>query len=292
MPAPAGAGPEEAWLLAALATLVDKSLLRQEPDAAATGRLHMLETIREYALEQLAASGEAAAVRRAHALYFVALGERAEATMTGPDQVAWLDRLEQEHDNLRAALTWAAESANPALGAQLAAALWEFWLLRGYISEGRRWLDAFLAEDGGWPAALRGRVLNGGGPARPAPGRLCRRGDAAPGEPGPAAGAAPTRKGEMEVLDNLGLAAIYQDDLGRAQRYFEQSLSGWRALGDQQGMTTALNRLGLTLRYQGDFPGAARLFEECLALARQLPGHLLYRRRAAQPGPDGAPPGQ
>jgi non-specific serine/threonine protein kinase len=170
------------------------------------------------------------------------------------------------------------ETAHPLLGARLAAALWSFWLMRGYSSEGRRWLDSILATGCWLPPALRARALN-------AAGRLAlREGDYAAAERMLQESQALRRthgdtQGVMEVLDNLGLVAIYQDDLGRARSYLEQSLAGRRALDDTAGMLTALNRLGLVLRYQQDFEGAARLYEECLALAR--PVHATYYVAAA-----------
>ena len=271
------ANPEED-LLEALASLVNKSLLRQRPDAPEHGRLYMLETIREYALEQLAASGEAGEVRRLHALYYVALAEEFKAKTLGPDQLAWLDRLEQEHDNLRAALNWAASTGNLEIWARLASSLWWFWLMRGYISEGRRWLDSLLVRGQSLPPVLKGQALNGAG-------RLAvRQGDYATAEVMLQESLAIKRAlsdktGEMDVLDNLGLAAIYQDDLASAQSYFEQSLPGWRSLGNKQGMITALNRLGLTMRYKNDFARAETLYEECLALAREV--HSTYYVSAA-----------
>ena len=264
----AGVETEEA-LLQALSSLVDKSLLRREPGATAQARLYMLETIREYALEQLAASGEAVEAWRAHAHYFAALAEEAGEIVIGPGRPASFERLEQEHDNLRAALTWAAESGDAQLGAHIASSLWGFWLVRGYISEGRRWLDSLLW--GGYPLMpeLRARALNGAG-------RLAlRQGDYASAETmlqeclalRQALGDA---RGEIEVLDNLGLVAIYADDLATAQDYFQRSQEGWRTLGDSKGMVTALNRLGLVHRYQGDYELAARLYGEVLSLAREV----------------------
>ena len=123
----------------------------------------MLETIREYAREQLVANNEEEAVKREHAAYYLALAEEAEIEMIGPHEPAWLARLEQEHDNLRAALTWAIDSANLEMGARSATSLWGFWLIHGYISEGRRWMDSLLAVGHILPPALRGRVLNGAG---------------------------------------------------------------------------------------------------------------------------------
>lgn len=264
------AAPEES-LLQALATLVDKSLLRQESGVAEQSRLYMLETIREYALEQLAASGEAEDVRRSHAMYYVDLSEEAETKLLGPDQSPWLQRLEQEHDNLRAALAWALDTETPEIAARLAAALWWFWLRRGHVSEGRRWLEAVLTERYSLPVPLRARALNGAG-------RLALR--QGPTEYASAQAMleeslalwheAGDSLGEMQALNGLGLVAMYQNAMSRAQSHFEQSLATARRLEDRQGIVTALNNLGLSLRYQGEFEKAISTFEECLALARAM----------------------
>ena len=105
----------------------------------------MLETIREYATERLIESDEYEPLRHAHAHYFLALAEQAEPELTGPQQADWLERLEGEHDNLRAALGWAREQNAAETALRLAGALWRFWYTRGYLSEGRRWLDQALA---------------------------------------------------------------------------------------------------------------------------------------------------
>jgi len=139
-------------MFTALNALVDQSLARLAEPAGEEPRLMMLETIREYALEHLTASGEESEVRRLHAAHYLALAEAVEPLLLGPQQVAWLARLERERDNLRAALRWAWESGEMELGLRIAGALWRFWHLHGYVSEGRGWLDALLARgdaDGG-----------------------------------------------------------------------------------------------------------------------------------------------
>jgi predicted ATPase len=155
-----------------LAALLDKSLLKQLEGSDGAPRFMMLETIREYALERLAASGETEVLRRRHAECFLALAETAEPQFHGSDQRLWLDRIEIEHDNLRAALAWSLEGqrATPqspddqlrsALGLRLAAALWQFWDRRGYAPEGRRWLERTLAADRGTatPGRLKALVV-------------------------------------------------------------------------------------------------------------------------------------
>jgi non-specific serine/threonine protein kinase len=155
------------------------------------------------------------------------------------------------------------------MGARLAAPLWRFWLTRGHMSEGRRWLDAVLTSEHSLQAALRARVLNGAA-------RLAlRQGEYRSAQTmleeslnlGRSLG---DKKGEMQALESLGLVAIYQNDLARARGYLEQSLSGWRSTGDRQGIAQALNRLGLVVRYQGEYELARTLYEECLDLARDL----------------------
>jgi non-specific serine/threonine protein kinase len=128
-----------------LASLVEKSLVQQDE---ATGRYAMLETVREYAryaLERHAGERDAAAVRKQHAAYFLALAEEAEPHLTGPDQGARLVRLEADHDNLRAAMCAARESGAGELWLRLAGALWRFWSITGYQREGRGWLEEALA---------------------------------------------------------------------------------------------------------------------------------------------------
>jgi predicted ATPase/DNA-binding NarL/FixJ family response regulator len=128
-------------ILPGLANLVDASLLQQRIDPDGTPRYQMLATIREYGLEQLAASGEEHAVRAAHAAYFLQLAETALPHYDGPGNPLWLERIDADHDNLRSAMTWAAEHGALETMARTAGALWRFWVVRGHFTEGYAWLQ-------------------------------------------------------------------------------------------------------------------------------------------------------
>lgn len=258
------AGDRSIQALDSLTALVDQSLLRPEVGPDGASRFVMLETIREYAVEQLAVSDEATALRERHAAYYLALAERAEAQLHGAEQVQWLDRLEAEHDNMRAALAWSqtvAESgatgaaAAADLGLRLASALGWFWYMRGYWSEGRAWLAVALA-----------------------------RGDAAPALE---RAAAHTWLGELET--NAG-------DQATAQQHYAASLAIGRALDDKQTIATALRGVAMCLLFgshgsQRDIAGVTALVEESLTLCREIGdvwnlakglqwlGHLAEERR-------------
>src|SRR5437867_1071258 len=128
-----------------ISSLIDKSLLRQTEGPDGEPRFLMLETIREYALERLAESGEVETLHGRHAQYFLRMAEAAEPELRGPQQVLWLETLEREHDNLRAALRWALDRREVETALRLAAALPRFWFGHGYLSEGRRWLNEALS---------------------------------------------------------------------------------------------------------------------------------------------------
>src|SRR5215204_3556721 len=147
-------------VLDGLASLVDKSLLKQEEGVGGEPRFVMLETIHEFAREKLEGSGEAEDLRRLHARYFLALAEEAEPALEGSQQQVWLDRLEEEHDNMRTVLSWSLGQGQDAeLALRIGAVLGEFWYLRGYWSEGRRWLEEALTKSGRTPTAARARAL-------------------------------------------------------------------------------------------------------------------------------------
>src|SRR6185503_19590891 len=137
-----------------LTALADQNLLRQEDRADGERYFVFFETIREYALERLIARGEEPAVRAAYASSYLDLVELAHTQLAGEEQEAWLDRLDAEHDNIRAAVEWFAARDDP-MAARMVAGLWKFWHIRSHQTEGRRWIDLVL----GLPGAVEPHTL-------------------------------------------------------------------------------------------------------------------------------------
>ena len=251
-----------------LERLTEQSLLRPAAGADGEPRFGMLQTIREYGLERLEESGEAAPTRRAHAEFFVALAEEAEPELTGPEQGELLTRLEAEHDNLRAALTWA-EGQDPELGLRLAASLWRFWYARGHMSEGRGWLERALVRDGTGRSAARARALHGAGVLADLQGDL-ERAEALVTE----SLALARELGEAELVGQalyaLGVVAHDRGELVKAEALYGEALGLWRDLGDRRGVALSLNTLATVALDRGDLSKAAATFDESLALRREL----------------------
>jgi tetratricopeptide (TPR) repeat protein len=252
-----------------LEQLVDKSLVVKE-EQAGEARYRLLDTVGQYARERLEESGGAAAVRRRHRDWCLALAEQAERALWSEEQTVWLERLETEHDNLRAALAWsqsADQDVGPAL--RLAGLLWKFWDLRGYTSEGRRWLEGALARREHAPPEERWQALLGAG-------NLARnQGDFARATALYDEGLTLLRelghtRGMANTLINLGNVALDQGEYRRAAELYEQSLVLMRDLQYRPGIALALNNLGVALRRSGDFPRATGVCEESLALFREL----------------------
>jgi predicted ATPase len=260
-------------VLDGLAALVDQSLVRQEEGMDGAPRFTMLETIREYALERLDESGEVEALQRRHADYCLALAEQAEPALLGAEPGVWMERLEAEHDNLRAALRWALDRNRAETAMRLAGALWHFWGMHGYISEGRSWLEAALARGGALPLALRAKVLLGAG-------RLaCTQDDYEQAfarlEESLALGrASGDRAGTALALHAMGWAALNQGNYARAQPLLERSLALFQDLGDTQNVAVCLASLGSMALFQGDYPRAKARSEEGLALCRTVGAHV------------------
>jgi len=256
-------------VLDGVASLIDKSLLRQAEEVAREPRYRMLETLREYALVQLQAAGELDETFASLTDFLVALAERAEPELTGPEQVAWLDRLESEHDNLRAALQWCSVPGTIGTLLRLAGALWRFWSTRGYVGEGLRWLDMAVGNPNAISNRALAKALNGAA-------NLAReQGDYSKAEALHARSLTLSReqldrRGTAEALNNLGLIALYQGQHDAAQHYCDEGLALFRETGDQGGVAASLNNLGNVARERGDSDLAAGLHKESLALRRAL----------------------
>jgi predicted ATPase/DNA-binding CsgD family transcriptional regulator len=268
-----------------LASLVDKSLVRQAEQADGEPRFMMLETIREYGLEQLEASGESADLGKRHAEYYLRFAEETDLRLGGPERLIGLERFESERDNLRAAMAWSREEAGrsgphgaagaPAaeVGLRLAAAQWWFWLLRGPWSEGREWIEAALAAA---PPA----------PDRPARARaFCaagalawQQGDYATaldrlGEGMRGARATGDRRGVGYAMLFLGLVAWSQGAYEAAGARLGESVTIFRAAGDRWGLALSLQDLGQVDLQRGDHELAAARHREGLDIFREIGDH-------------------
>ena len=259
-------------------SLIDKSLLQSSVQVGdeEEPRLGMLETIREYALERLTASGQLEVTRKAHAASYLALAEEAESHLAGSQQVVWLERLEREHDNLRAAMQWSLEAGTGSEGSQrielalqLGSTLQRFWMIRGHLSEGQSFLERALASSESVTAAVQARALTAA--ARQALGQgdyqrgeaLCQQSLAFCQKIGDTAG----------IALSLYLLGIVTWRLGRptvAQQQTEQALALYRQLGDKDRVAYSLFQLAYLVSSQGEYARACFLLEECLALHRQL----------------------
>ena len=268
-----GAVGEQVDVLEGMESLVEKSLVRRV-EAVENGdeepRFTMLETIRAFAVEALDASGEGTAARERHATYYVGLAERGAQELYGSEQVAWLDRFEEEHANLRAALEWLHASGNAPAALRLAAAMSGFWRTRGYLREGRERLEQVFALVGAVaPSAPLAHALSVAGSL------AAQLGDAAGArlllERSLAAWRAlGDRRRTAGVLLNLGALAYRLGDYAAAREVLDDALAVQRDLGLKAGMVLALNNLALVQREQSDLPGARASLEESLALLRAL----------------------
>jgi predicted ATPase/transcriptional regulator with XRE-family HTH domain len=217
-----------------VAALVGHSLLQRDARSDSEPRFRMLETIREYALERLAERGGEAALRRRHAAYFLALTEEAAPELRGPHQKAWLARLERDHDNLRAALTWCwGTPEGTEFGLRLCGALIWFWFMRGNYGEARGWLDGAVSRSAAaadqLPPGVRARAIHG-----------------------------------------AAWAAENQSDLVQAIVLFEESIALYRRASDQAGLAEALVDLGVALDIVGNHERSTRVKEEGLVIYREL----------------------
>jgi non-specific serine/threonine protein kinase len=256
-----------------LAALVEHSLLRQEEMPDGQPRFPMLETISAYGIECLALAGELDDARRAHSAYFVDLAETAEPELTGSEQATWLDRLETEHDNLRAAISWTEEQDDADTGLRYGAALWRFWLVRGHMNEGRRHLERLLAIRGGGDGGVaRARALNGLGTLAHSQGDN-HEASALLEESLALFRAVDDKRGRVAVLNNLAWVACELCDFEAAKSLSLEALDLCRELGERRGLALALNNLGWVAGYRGEQEAAREHHEQSLVVRREIGDH-------------------
>jgi non-specific serine/threonine protein kinase len=261
-------------ILSVLARLVDTSLVTVT-HRAGSAWYRLLEPVRQYALHGLQARGEAAVSRARHGVFYLALAERASSALRGPRQDRWLERLEREQGNLRAALSWAEETGDGESRLRLATALAPFWDAHGHLAEGRRWLSTALAAAPNTVAPpLLMRALVGAGrlahmhAASDDAERLHTESLALARQVGDAHGIA-------TALSELGMVARRRRDFARSVQLIEESLERYRELGDEAGNTWALLNLGTTFTNAGDADRAVPLLTESLTRMEAL-GDLRY----------------
>ncbi len=268
-------------VLRGLDSLLDKNLVYREDEClegcgemdAREGddlpRVNMLETIHEYALERLTATGEVDDAQRRHASYYVCMAERAGSHLDGPRQGAWLQYLEREHDNLRTAIRWAARRGETEVELRLVGALWPFWFRCGHVSEGRRLIDAALARGSDTAPFFQVRVLLGAG-------YLAQwQGDHGRARTWYERSLALARtlkdaQGITAALRSLGTIAWLDERAEEATVVLGESLTLCRDEGDVRGAALALEGLSEVARLEGDDARAATLVVEGLALFRDL----------------------
>ena len=254
-------------ILDGMASMVDKSLA-QQVEAAGEIRFVLLTTIREYALERLAASYDSAATRRAHAAYYLVLAEEgAQEAASRPD---WLDRFDFEHDNFRAALDHLVNTGDAEWGLRLGTALFHYWETREYVAEGRKRITRLLALDG---AAARPKLRS----------RLLFAAAVLAGEQGDYVPAQKLFEESLETclalnddrgvavaLNALAVNARERGDLANSSFLFERCVAIWREAGDPADIARALSNLANVTKLQGELARASSLYEECLAIFRDV----------------------
>ncbi len=256
-------------MLDGIESLLGKSLLRQDAQGPDGPRFSQLQTIREFALEQLSASGELEALTRQHAEYYVSLVESAESKLSGPEQAPWMARLSAELDNIRAAIAWSFENALVEPAARISGSLWRFMWTQGYVSEGRQWLETSLAQRESLPPDVHGRVLHGAGVL------AHEQGDCEQSKVFFQEGLALWRElghkhGIATALNSLGMVAYHEEDYDAAAEHYEGSLAICTELDDKHGISVALNNLGSINHSLGNYDRATALYEQSLDLEREL----------------------
>jgi predicted ATPase/DNA-binding XRE family transcriptional regulator len=256
-------------VLDGLALLLDQSLVQHELSASGEVRLRMLETMREYALEQLTQAQEADSLRERHARYYVQLVEQAEAQIHGPQQVFWSDRLEQEHENTRAAMLWSLHNSAPDVGLRLVSALWWFWITRGHSLEGQHWCNALLPQVATAAPELQGKALLGIAAMASYHGRL-EESVALLERSAELSRRAGNRRDLSVAWTLLGVYAAYRGAHEQAAEWHRQSLAIMRELDDMWGIAEALGSQGISAFNLDQLDQASACLTEALGLFRTI----------------------
>ncbi|MGA9977902.1 MAG: tetratricopeptide repeat protein [Candidatus Sulfotelmatobacter sp.] len=257
-------------LLDGMASLVDKSLVREAGPGKGESRFVMLETIREYALEKLEASGEQPLTKRAHAAYCLVLAEEGVTEECHAQAPEWQEHFALEYDNFRAALDWLIETRDAKWGLRLGTALFRFWEIREYLAEGRNQLDKLLKlADAADPTKARARALFAAGVLAGEQGDYASA-DRLLNESQDIALQLGDKKGVAVSLNALAVIARDRSDVARAHILFEATLALWREIGDQKAVARTLSNLANVLKLQGDYDRAHALHVECRSIFQKL----------------------
>jgi len=256
-------------VLNGLESLLNKNLLFSKEGKTGETRFYMLETIHEYARERLALSGETDNLKIRHAMYFLALAERAEAELHGIRQEYWFERLADELDNIRTVLNWTLDDVDVELGARLVAALRDFWYFKGLLSESSIWIKRALETEGKLSPAIRAKTLN-------AASRITlARGEVADGER--FARQAHSLACDINAVETCAWASLFisicslePDSLTEEiLMHAQEGLRLFRQLDHKAGIVLGLNTLGEIARLSGDYTRAGQFYEECLTLSNE-----------------------
>jgi predicted ATPase len=265
----AGVDTSEVPMLEQLASLVDKSMLQHKRRENGAPRFIMLEVLREYALEQLDSAGQTEATRRRHWTYYLDLIEAIEPGPKEPDLPAWMKQLEEEHDNLRAALTWALEQNEVEAALRIAGAVWKLWQIHGHVQEGMEWMQVILTRSEGQVSTARAKVLWGAGWLGMVTGNLAQSRKYF--EEGAAISRQLNDTRYLGLsLHGIGAVARGQGDFASSRAAFDESLPLFQALGNTEDIAWTFEHLGATAIEQGDFEQAIAYLSQALVLFREL----------------------
>jgi predicted ATPase len=260
----------ECDIVEGMGSLVDKSLIQQVDHSGSEPRFSMLETVREYALEKLVASGDQDNVRRAHAAYCIVLAEEGSPQLTRLERADWLARCELEHDNFNAALDWLIETDNAEWVLRLGSALFVFWERRDRFAEGRQRLTAILNLPGATSRKQeRARVSAYAGALMTCQGD-CESAATMHAEALRLSRELGDKRGVAMNLNSLGTNSRFNGDTDVARFYLEQSLDVCRELGDQREVAAVLNNLAVVVNAQGDQSRARSLLEQSISIFREI----------------------